>query len=87
MFVISFLLLFIQVYSALLFVRVALTWFPNINWYNQPFNALAQLTDPYLDLFRSLLPSFGGIDLSPMLGVIVLQLIGQVAVQGLSLIF
>jgi YggT family protein len=47
---------FISIYLLLLFIRVILTWFPNINWYNQPFAALSQVTDPYLNLFRSLIP-------------------------------
>jgi YggT family protein len=64
---------------------VALSWFPNINWYNQPFNAIAQLTDPYLNLFRSLIPPLGGMDLSPMLALIALQVGGQILVNALSL--
>jgi YggT family protein len=69
---------FIQLYTALLFIRVLLTWFPTINWYNQPFSALSQITDPYLNVFRSFIPPLGGIDLSPMLAIILLQVVGQV---------
>jgi YggT family protein len=58
---------FISIYLGLLLIRVLLTWFPNIEWYNQPFAALSQITDPYLNLFRSLIPPLGGMDLSPML--------------------
>ncbi|MBD2437767.1 YggT family protein [Nostoc sp. FACHB-110] len=73
---------FIQIYTALLFIRVLLTWFPTINWYNQPFSALSQVTDPYLNVFRSFIPPLGGIDISPMLAIILLQIVGQV-VSGL----
>jgi YggT family protein len=66
---------FISIYLLLLFIRVILTWFPNINWYNQPFAALSQVTDPYLNLFRSLIPPMGGIDFSPMLGFLVLTIL------------
>jgi len=69
---------FIQIYTALLFIRVLLTWFPTINWYNQPFSALSQITDPYLNIFRSFIPPLGGIDISPMLAIILLQVVGQV---------
>ncbi|MBD2594081.1 hypothetical protein BCD64_01410 [Nostoc sp. MBR 210] len=69
---------FIQLYTALLFIRVLLTWFPTINWYNQPFSALSQITDPYLNVFRSIIPPLGGIDLSPMLAILLLQVVGQV---------
>lgn len=68
---------FITLYTGLLFVRILLTWFPNISFYDQPFATLAQLTDPYLNLFRSIIPPLGGMDFSPMLAIIVLQLVGS----------
>jgi YggT family protein len=64
-------------YSSLLIIRVLLTWFPNINWYNQPFAALTQITDPYLNLFRSIIPPLGGMDFSPVLAFLVLNLAGE----------
>ena len=67
---------FIQIYVVLLIIRILLTWFPNIDFYSQPFAALSQTTDPYLNLFRSIIPPLGGIDLSPMLAILVLQLLG-----------
>lgn len=67
---------FVTFYSYLLIVRVLLTWFPTINWYNQPFAALAQITDPYLNLFRRIIPPLGGMDFSPMLAIILLQIVG-----------
>jgi len=68
---------FIQIYTVLLIVRVLLTWFPNIDFYSQPFAALAQITDPYLNLFRSIIPPLGGMDFSPILAFLVLQLAGD----------
>jgi len=65
---------FINIYIVLLVIRVVLSWFPSINWYNQPWMTLSQLTDPYLNLFRSLLPPLGAIDLSPILAFLALQL-------------
>ncbi|MEH2313838.1 MAG: YggT family protein [Nostoc sp.] len=67
---------FIQIYTVLLIIRVLLTWFPTINWYNQPFSALSQITDPYLDLFRRVIPPLGGMDFSAMLAIILLQVVG-----------
>lgn len=69
------LLTFINIYSSLLIIRVLLTWFPQINWYNQPFAALSQITDPYLNLFRSIIPPLGGMDFSPILAFIALNII------------
>ena len=66
---------FLQIYSILLLIRILLTWFPNVDWYSQPFATLSQLTDPYLNLFRSLIPPLGGIDFSPILAFLVLNLV------------
>ncbi len=68
---------FISLYSLLLFIRILLTWFPNVDWYKQPFAALSQVTDPYLNIFRSFIPPLGGIDLSPILAIFVLQILGN----------
>lgn len=68
---------FITIYSSLLIIRVLLTWFPQVNWYNQPFAALSQISDPYLNLFRSIIPPLGGIDFSPMVAILLLQFLGN----------
>ncbi|OUL20133.1 YggT family protein [Nostoc sp. 106C] len=78
---------FIQIYTVLLIVRVLLTWFPNIDFYSQPFAALAQITDPYLNLFRSIIPPLGGMDFSPILAFLVLQLAGDWLLPTLKAIF
>ena len=39
---------FIKLYLLLLFVRVLLSWFPNVDWMGQPWLTLRQVTDPYL---------------------------------------
>lgn len=65
---------FLQIYFVLLIVRILLSWFPNLNWYNPPLSILSQVTDPYLNLFRSIIPPLGGIDFSPMLAIFVLQI-------------
>jgi YggT family protein len=76
---------FLQIYLVLLLIRVSLTWFPNVNWYGQPFYSLSRLTDPYLKMFRGIVPLLIGIDISPILGFILLQCIMQIASNvGLS---
>ena len=75
---------FVEIYSYVLIVRVLLTWFPQINWYNQPFAALSQVSDPYLNLFRNIIPSLGGIDISPILAFLVLNNIVSSLLENLS---
>jgi len=75
---------FVQIYVALMIIRVLLSWFPNINWYDPPFSILSQLTDPYLNLFRSIIPPLGGIDFSPMIAFFVLQFGSQILISLLT---
>eukprot|EP00884_Botryococcus_braunii_P009697 jgi/Botrbrau1/18729/Bobra.0386s0052.1 len=65
---------FIKLYLLLLFLRVLLGWFTAFNWERQPWLALRQMTDPYLNLFRGLVPPLlGTIDFTPLLGFLILQ--------------
>jgi YggT family protein len=64
---------FLGFYLLLLFVRILLSWFPTIDWYSQPFAILSQLTDPYLNIFRRIIPPLGGIDFSAILAIFALQ--------------
>jgi len=65
---------FVRLYLLFLFVRVLLSWFPAFNWERQPWMALRQVTDPYLNVFRGFVPSlFGQIDFTPLFGFLVLQ--------------
>jgi YggT family protein len=44
---------------------------------------LRDVCEPFLRIFRRLLPSFGGIDLSPILAIITLELVNGIVVQGI----
>ena len=68
---------FVNIYLVLMFIRILLSWFPNINWYDPPFSVLSQLTDPYLNIFRSIIPPLGGIDFSPIIAIFALQFVAQ----------
>lgn len=80
--IVSALVNFLQIYSYIVLGRVLLTWFPNIDWYQQPWATIAQLTDPYLELFRRFIPPLGGFDLSPIVALFLLN-IAQAAVGAL----
>lgn len=61
-------------YTILLFVRIASSWFPN--WHHHHLiRFVAFYTDPYLNLFRRILPPLGGVlDISPILAFFVLRI-------------
>lgn len=63
-----------QWYVLLLFLRVLLSWFPTFKWEGQPWLAVRQLTDPYLNIFRNIIPPLMGVmDFTPLLGFVILQ--------------
>ena len=62
-------------YFILIILRIFLTWIPSIDWYQQPFKAIREVTDMYLNIFRRFIPPVGGLDFSPIIAIIVLQIL------------
>jgi YggT family protein len=67
----------LNIYFLVLVVRVLLSWFPNLDWSNPVLSSVSAITDPYLNVFRGIIPPVGGLDLSAILAFIVLQLVTQ----------
>jgi YggT family protein len=76
------------VYAVIIFIRILLSWFRLP--YSRPLSIFLEfvtdVTDPYLNLWRRFLPMVrigpGALDLSPMVGTIVLLLVAGI-VSGL----
>lgn len=67
--------LLINTYLLMLMARVIGSWFPNFAQHPL-MRFLARYTDPYLNIFRRLIPPIGGLlDLSPLLGFFALQIL------------
>ncbi len=69
--------LLFQVYMIMLFIRVLSSWVPEFRD-SQFVRFVAFYTDPYLDLFRRVIPPIGMIDISPMVAFFALGLIEKV---------
>lgn len=70
-------------YYLILIIRIFLTWIPNIDWDAQPFSFIRSITDPFLNIFRGIIPPIGGVlDISPILAFFALQFL-QIAVNWL----
>ncbi len=71
---------FISIYNTVITARILLSWFPQAQGVAilQP---VFQITDPYLNLFRGLLPPIFGLDLSPILAFVTLDLLQKSAVS------
>lgn len=61
----------------MLFVRVLGSWFPNIQQFSI-VKLIHHYTDPYLNLFRRLMPPLGAIDLSPALAFLALKVVEKI---------
>ena len=73
-----FIHLLFMLYTGLIFVRVAVSWFPEMQKY-RVIEWVASITDPFLNLFRRFIPPIGGIiDLSPLIALIVLQILERI---------
>jgi YggT family protein len=74
------------VYLILIFVYILMSWvqLPYNIWIGRVRNFLHDTVEPYLRLFRRLIPPFGGLDLSPMLATIVLFLVHAIAINVLD---
>ena len=78
------------VYFALIFIRILLTWIPRMP-YNRYVRAVVgfieEVTDPYLNIFRRFIRPIGGggfaLDLSPMLAMLLLYIVGLIVVSAI----
>ncbi|GAB2275848.1 hypothetical protein Dimus_010592 [Dionaea muscipula] len=69
---------FLNIYNILITARLVLTWFPN----TPPVivSPLSTLCDPYLSIFRGIIPPLGGtLDLSPILAILALNVFSNAA--------
>ena len=78
----------VLVYVVLIFIRILMSWIPRMP-YNRYLAAflkfVSDVTDPYLNLFRRILPPVrmgpGALDLSPIVATFVLIIVGQIVVN------
>ncbi|XP_024371918.1 ylmG homolog protein 2, chloroplastic [Physcomitrium patens] len=68
---------FLNLYNTVLIARLVLTWFPNAP--EAIVNPLSTICDPYLNVFRGIIPPLGTIDLSPILAFTVLDVFTSTA--------
>jgi len=80
-----------EVYILVIFVYVLLNMMftfglrpPYSRWTDAVLGFLRDVSEPYLRIFRRLIPSLGGLDLSPMLGIIVLIFVREILVNAIT---
>ncbi len=84
----SYLHALITVYTLVIFAYIVSTWIfamgvrvPYSRYTDAVLGFLRDVTEPYLRVFRRIIPSFGAIDLSPIVAILVLQIVGGIVVS------
>ncbi len=74
------------IYFIMILIRILGSWVPDFQ--GHPFmRFVAYYTDPYLNMFRRVIPPLGVFDLSPIVAIIVLQILESVVMQLIRAIF
>ena len=68
---------FCRILALLVFARALLSWF-RPDSYSWPMVTLYDLTDPILTPLRRIIPAFGGLDLTPLLAILLLYFVPSV---------
>lgn len=79
-----FINVFISVYALIVFLYVLTSWVRLPYSLNPVQRFLYEVCEPYLRLWRRVLPSFGTLDLSPMVAIFALVVLGQIVVNVLD---
>jgi YggT family protein len=76
----SFISVFIYIYTLLILAYIVTSWvrLPYSPVLNRVQRFLYDVCEPYLRIFRRILPTFGPLDLSPVVAVAVLVILGRV---------
>ena len=82
----NFVWVFATVYTLVLFAYIITSWLrlPYSPWLNRIQRFLYDVSEPYLRLFRRILPSMGPLDLSPWIATIVLWVVSGVLMRILN---
>jgi YggT family protein len=70
----GFVAYFCRILALIIFVRILLSWF-RVSRHSWPVMILDDISQPIILPFRRMIPSFGGLDFSPLAAIIVLYLI------------
>jgi YggT family protein len=75
------------VYIVLIFLNILSSWIPRMpyyRWLRAALDFISETTNPYLNIFRRVIPPLGGggfaLDLSPVIGIVVLFVLRAVVV-------
>jgi YggT family protein len=85
----DFLAALVTVYSLMIFAYVLVSLIfsfgvrvPYSRWSDAVLGFLRDVCEPYLRIFRRFIPMIGPLDISPIVGLLVLQIVGNIVVSA-----
>jgi YggT family protein len=69
-----------EVYSWILIIRILLSWIQH-NPYQPIIRFIYEVTEPFLRIFRRIIPPYGAVDFSPIVAFIALRIIEWVVIR------
>ena len=82
----TFITVFVSVYILLILAYILTSWvrLPYSPWVNRIQRFLYDVCEPYLRLFRRVLPTFGPLDLSPIVAILALTIASRIVISLLD---
>ena len=71
-----------EILTYIIFIRVILSWFPH-NPYQPLIKLIYQISNPILNPIRNIVSPIGGIDISPIIVIFIIQLIKNIFLKSL----
>ena len=71
-----------QILIMIILIRIILSWFPH-NPYNPLIKIIYQISNPILNPLQNIIPPIGGLDISPIIAIFIIQLIKNIILKSL----
>ena len=76
-----------QVLALLIIVRAVLTWIPSVDHGHPAIRTIVRITDPVLLPIRRVIPPLGGIDVTPIAALLLIEIARNLLVRILLAAF
>lgn len=77
----------VQLLTLLIVVRAIFSWIPSVDYGHPAIRIIMRVTDPILEPIRRIMPPVGGFDLSPVIAIVLLQLVRVLLIRVLLSVF
>jgi YggT family protein len=76
-----------QVLALLIIVRAVLSWIPSVDYRHPVIRAIIRITDPVLLPIRRVVPPLGGLDVTPIAALLLIEVARNLLVRVLVAAF